>query len=91
MSIIINNNIIWHWSAAASKLTREGHRMPGQVGRGEVMHCLWFYYIGLPSARPMAQALQLSFEYLLLIIIYNNSTGVGEREGETEERRKGEE
>ena len=21
---------LWHWSAAVSKLTREGHRMPGQ-------------------------------------------------------------
>ena len=21
---------LWHWSAAASKPTREGHRMPGQ-------------------------------------------------------------
>ena len=24
---------LWHWSTAVSKPTREGHRMPGQVGK----------------------------------------------------------
>ena len=61
---------LWHWSAAVSKPTREGHHMPGQgvslVGWEGRSHALLFMVpLGLPSARPMAQALRLPFEYYI--------------------------
>ena len=62
---------LWHWSAAVSKPTREG-RTPHARARVSLVswegrsHALLFMVpLGLPSARPMAQALRLPFEYYI--------------------------
>ena len=59
---------LWHWSAAVSKPTREGHHARARVSlvswEGRSHALLFMVPLGLPSARPMAQALRLPFEYL---------------------------
>ena len=66
---------LWHWSAAASKPTRgdtvcQGKGKFGKLGRGK--SCIVVYGLARSSecetARPMAQALRLPFEYLSLKI-----------------------
>ena len=60
---------LWHWSAAASKPTREGtphaRARVSLVSWEEGSHAVLFMVpLGLPGARPMAQVLRLPSEYL---------------------------
>ena len=64
----------WYWSAAASKPTREGHRMARVrliSWEGGSNAVLFMVQLGPSGAGSMAQELQLLFEYN---IIYNNAT-----------------
>ena len=60
---------VWlgHWSAAASKPTREGHNARTRISlvrwEGGSHAVLFMVPLGPLSARPMAQALRLPFEY----------------------------
>ena len=58
---------LWHWSAATSKSTREGHYARARVSlvswEGGSHVVLFMVPLSYPRARPMDQALQLPFEY----------------------------
>ena len=78
---LVKSYIIDIWELRKSKLYGSGtgplqHRSrPGRdtacQGKGKLgggSHAVFMVPLGLPSARPMAQALRLPFEYLLLTL-----------------------
>ena len=59
-----------HQSQARRDTACQGKGEFGKLGGGKSCLCLCFLFmvpLGLPSARPMVQALRLPFEYLLII------------------------
>ena len=65
---------LWHWSAAVIEADQEGTpharaRVSLVSWEGRSHALLFMVPLGLPSARPMAQALRLPFEYYIYIYL----------------------